>query len=283
MNDLGGAVAVVTGAASGIGLALTEACLERGAAVAMLDIEHDRLESEAGRLTAQGPAPVLPVVCDVSRPEAWDEAARAIGAALGDVDLLVSNAGVGPVGPRLWELTAADWEWTLGVNLWGAIHAIERFVPGMVARDRGHVVLISSAAGLLCPPSMGSYVTTKHALTALGESLLHELGRVGSAVGVTVVWPGLMATRMAENERNRPASLANPHGVQQAREHDFASTTAAMRSAVARGREPALLATEILDAVEAGRFGLIGERWIAEAFATRSDAIQSGESPPDPS
>ncbi len=277
---LGGCTSIVTGAASGLGLALTEAFLDRGASVVMIDIEEPRLLAEADRLSSIGS--VRPVVMDVAESGEWDRVAGVLEAEGRVVDVLVSNAGVGTVGPPTWELTRSDWEWVVGVNLSGLTNGLTAFLPGMVERGRGHVVSVASAAGLLSPPGMAPYAATKHGIVAVSEVLYHELRRAGHEVGVTVVCPGLIETRMADNERNRPAVLRNVPEVDEDRAVRFRDDLEGMRAAVAGGRPPSKLAERILDAVEAGEFYVIVDEWIRVAFASRAAAIVDGASPVDP-
>lgn len=277
--ELSGSTALVTGAASGIGRALTQGLLERGAAVIMADVEAGPLEEEAATLAAEGD--VTPVVMDVASIDDWQRAARVVGDR--DVDLLVNNAGVGTVGPPTWELTRKDWRWVTEVNLWGAINGLDTFLGAMVERNRGHVVNVSSAAGLLTPRGMAPYVVTKHALVALSEALHHELADAGSAVGVTVVCPGLVATRMAANERNRPGEYRNDAEIDDARAEKYGPAAREMTAATASGRPPAEMAAAILDAMQSRTFYLILDDWITGAFAERARRIVDGEAPNDPS
>lgn len=277
--ELNGLTALVTGAASGIGRALTRELLERGTTVIMADVEVGRLEDEANVLGAYGD--VTPLVLDVSSIDDWQRADRMVGAR--NVDLLVNNAGVGTVGPPTWELTREDWRWVTEVNLWGAINGLDTFLGGMIERDRGHVVNVSSAAGLLTPRGMAPYVVSKHALVALSEALHHELADAGSAVGVTVVCPGLVKTRMATNERNRPDGYRNDAEIASARAEKYGPATREMAAATATGRSPAEVAATILDAVESRTFHVILDDWITGAFAERARRIVAGEAPIDPS
>ncbi len=279
--DLNDRTAVVTGAASGLGLALCEGLIGRGAGVVMVDIEEPRLEAEAERLAVGGA--VMPFTMDVASPEAWAALRARVESRGRSVDVLVSNAGVGTVGPPTWELTPSDWEWVVGVNLRGLTNGLTAFLPGMVERGRGHVVSIASAAGLLSPPGMAPYAATKHGIVAISEVLHHELRRAGHAVGVTVVCPGLIETRMADNERNRPAALRNVPEVDEDRAVRFQDDLEGMRVAVAGGRPPSELADPILDAVEAGEFYVIVDDWIRQGFAARAAAIVDRGSPIDPS
>lgn len=199
-----GQLALVTGAASGIGAALSAACIERGLQVVLADVEEEALRATAAEL---GPA-ALTLTLDVSDAAAVDAAARQLAE---PVDLLVCNAGVvGPLRP-LWQQTAADWQWVLGVNLYGTVNVLTAFLPAMVARDSGHVVLTSSTAGL-APVAGGNnapYAASKHALLGVADTLREELAAHAPAVGVTTLCPGPVATRIRDAARNRPAHLAD--------------------------------------------------------------------------
>jgi NAD(P)-dependent dehydrogenase (short-subunit alcohol dehydrogenase family) len=191
-----GQVAVVTGAASGIGFALAEALAARGLRIVLADVERPALEAAEATLRSRG-FDVQVHICDVA-------------ASFGAVDLLVNNAGVGGrLGPS-WDSQPGDWAWTFGVNVFGVANGIRAFLPAMLQRGRGHLVNTSSLAGLTAPPFLGPYVVSKHAVVGLSESLASELAVIGSAVRVSVVCPGHVQSRIAESERNRPSSLAAP-------------------------------------------------------------------------
>lgn len=280
--DLQGKVAVITGAASGIGLALTRRCVEAGMRVAMADIEEIRLGEEVARLKEVG-AEVIGVPTDVSRSGSVGALAAETGQALGPTFLLVNNAGVGTVGPPVWTLTDSDWRWVLEVNLFGVINGLQAFLPGMVERGEGHVVNIASAAGLLSPRGMAPYAVSKHGIVALSEVLHHELRAEGLGVGVTLVCPGLVATRMADNERNRPTRFALSESVAAARQSTFADAVDDMRGAVASGQSPEAFAGMVMEAVMERRFYVVSGDWVLDAFRVRSADIYEGREPTDPS
>lgn len=200
-----GDTAVVTGAASGIGLALARALGARGATVWMLDVEADALDAAAATLAAEGRA-VAARRCDVADAADMETAAAEIHRH-GPVDLLINNAGVGGVLAPTWATSRQDWAWVLGVNLGGVVNGVRAFVPAMIANGRGHVLNMASLAGLTSPPFMTPYVASKHAVVALTESLMAELATVGAAVTASVAVPGNVESRMQDSRRNRPPLL----------------------------------------------------------------------------
>ncbi|MDO9338827.1 MAG: SDR family NAD(P)-dependent oxidoreductase [Caulobacter sp.] len=198
-----GHIAVVTGAASGIGLALCKALLAAGLTVCMLDIEGEALDRAASKLGGT----LDTYACDVSDPAAVTRVADDILRRHGRVDLLINNAGVGGrIGPMA-ALPAEDWQWVFGVNVLGVVNGLRAFVPAMQARGEGHVVNIASMAGLAAAPFMGPYVASKFAVVGLTESLAAEFAATGSNLKVSVACPGNIESRIREGERNRPAAL----------------------------------------------------------------------------
>ena len=198
-----GHIAVVTGAASGIGLALCKALLAAGLTVCMLDVEGPALDRAAAKLGGV----VDTYACDVSDPAAVSRVADDIVRRHGRVDLLINNAGVGGrIGPMA-ASPPQDWTWVFGVNVFGVVNGIRAFVPAMQARGEGHVVNIASLAGLAAPPFMGTYAASKFAVVGLSESLAAEFAVTGSNLKVSVVCPGNIESRIREGDRNRPAAL----------------------------------------------------------------------------
>ena len=208
MEKLQGRVAVVTGAASGIGLALAERFAAEGMKVVMADIEAAALESAAAAVRARAPA-VHAVRVDVSRAEDVERLARETYAAFGAAHVVCNNAGVAVIG-AVHEHSLADWQWVIGVNLWGVIHGVRAFVPRMLAGgDEGHIVNTASMAGLSTAPFMSVYDVTKHGVVALSESMFKEFEATGAPIGVSVVCPGLINTSIMRSARNRPPELSD--------------------------------------------------------------------------
>ncbi len=214
MKDLSGQVAVVTGGASGIGRGMAEAFLERGMKVVLADVEATALEATVAELR-EGGREVVGVECDVSSSESVEHLRDECLSHFGAVHVLCNNAGVaGGGGGATWEAPQADWDWVLGVNLMGVIYGIRHFVPVMIDQGRpAHVVNTASMAGLV--HGMGIYGVTKHAVVALSESMFSELRAAGHSVGVSVLCPGWVRTRILESERNRPEAPRPDPGPQQ--------------------------------------------------------------------
>lgn len=208
-------VAVITGAGSGIGKALAREAAGRGMKLVLADIDLGAIEQTYAEVTALG-AQALAVRCDVSRADQVEELAAKTLAQFGVVHLVINNAGVSTHG-LLWENSDADWQWTLGVNLFGVVHGTRVFTRAMLDCARhdpdfaGHIVNTASVAGFLTPPLMGTYNTSKHAVVGLTETLFHDLRLAGAPIGVTMVCPGFLPTGIAHAERNRPPGLARAH------------------------------------------------------------------------
>jgi len=200
MKELNDRVAVVTGAASGIGSALADAFGAEGMRLVLADIEADALARTAEKLVAAG-AEVEAVTTDVTRPESVQALANATRARFGTAHVVCNNAGVAPIAPIL-ETSLADWRWVLDVNVLGVVHGIQAFGPMLIEQGEGHIVNTASSGGLITVPNFGAYVASKHAVVGLSETLFQEFA--GSGVGVSVLCPGLVATRIFESERNRP-------------------------------------------------------------------------------
>jgi NAD(P)-dependent dehydrogenase (short-subunit alcohol dehydrogenase family) len=268
MNEFYGKVAVVTGAASGIGRAIAARAAQEGMRVVLADIEADALERAAAELRATG-ADVLAVPTDVANAESVAALAERTIAAYGAVHLLFNNAGVA-AGGLLWERTLADWEWVLGVNLWGVIHGIRSFVPLMLAqKDEGYIVNTASAAGLISTPALSIYTMTKHAVVALSETLSVQLAQQGEAVKVSVLCPMWVNTRIMESARNRPAALQNPS--------DAGSPAVAevetFRHLVETGKSPTEIADAVFAAIRDERFYILTHPDVAPLVRRRMEAI----------
>jgi len=252
VKELRGRVAVVTGGASGIGRALAERFAAEGMKLVLADVEGPALERAEAELRAAG-AEVLGLRTDVSKEAEVQALAAAALRRFGAVHVLCNNAGVGS-GGRVWELTHADWEWVLGVNLWGVIHGIHAFVPAMLrGGEEGHVVNTASLAGFISAPYVAPYHVTKHGVVTLSESLHYELAAVGARIKVSVLCPGYVATRIAESTRNRPAGLRAAVESQGGRP-EAAGMAEAIRRRVASGLPPAEVAAQVLRAIREERF-----------------------------
>jgi len=209
LNEFKGKVAVITGAAAGIGRGLAEKSVERGMKVVLSDVEDEALKQTESYLRSKG-GEIFAVVADVSKAEQVQNLAEKAISRYGTVDLLCNNAGVSD-GGLLKEHTLADWQWVLGVNLWGVIHGIHYFLPHMMKKNTDcHILNTASIEGLWSRIGSGGYQATKHAIVAMSEVLKMELAVEKSKVGVSVLCPGGVNTRIIESGRNRPAELQNP-------------------------------------------------------------------------
>ena len=201
-------VAVVTGASSGIGFGLAERCAREGMKVVLAGINRDNLEKAKKELLPLG-AEILCVQADVSKRDDMEALAHRTIETFGKVHLLVNNAGIG-AGLSVWESSWSDWEWVIGVNLWGVIHGVKVFVPHMLAQDEpGHIINTSSIAGLLPYHISAPYQVTKHAVVALTENLQYSFLAKKAKLRASVLCPGYVKTRLMQAERNRPADLQN--------------------------------------------------------------------------
>ncbi|MDO9175899.1 MAG: SDR family NAD(P)-dependent oxidoreductase [Actinomycetota bacterium] len=208
MKNLDGKVAVVTGGASGIGRAVATRFAEAGMRVVLADIQEDALDQTASELAAAGHQ-VIGVRTDVSVGESVEALAATVMAEFGAVHVLHNNAGVG-VGGYLWTHTQRDWEWVLGVNLWGVIHGVRVFVPLMISQgEPAHIVNTASMAGLISVPGLGAYNVSKHGVVTLSETLERDLRIAGAPIGVSVLCPGLVMTNIFESHRNRPGDISD--------------------------------------------------------------------------
>lgn len=275
MRDLEGKTAVVTGSASGMGLAFAECLGREGMNVVMADIEEEALRIAAARTEALG-ADVLPVLTDVSDEASMDQLGEATREAFGAAHVICLNAGVSaPTGP-METVTANDWRWTLGVNLWGVIHGIRVFLPELKARDEGHIVVTASVAGLTSYPWLGAYNASKHAVASIAETLYAELLEAGSKVRVSCLCPGAVATNIGEAERNRPKELANEStpGPPQGDLTGFAEIFEAISA------KPDAVAERVLAAVLEERFWIETDELYREPIRARHRAIESQTEPP---
>jgi NAD(P)-dependent dehydrogenase (short-subunit alcohol dehydrogenase family) len=252
MKEFQGKVAVVTGAASGIGRALAERCVHEGMKVVLAGINEKTLVQTRQELQAPG-AQILAIQTDVSKASDVEALAHKTMATYGAVHLLFNNAGVTALS-TLWESTRADWEWVLGVNLWGVIHGIRTFVPLMLAQNtEGHIVNTASVAGFLSNPSVGMYQVSKHGVVTLSETLYHELALMGARLKVSVLCPGFVNTHIMDAARNRPVELQNDPNEEKGSPESEAMMQFA-RQAVQAGIPPHQAAEMVFRAIRDERF-----------------------------
>jgi NAD(P)-dependent dehydrogenase (short-subunit alcohol dehydrogenase family) len=279
MRDLKGKVAVVTGAASGIGLAMAERFAREGMKLVLADVDEKALAAARDAIAASG-ADAVAAPTDVSQAEQVEALASKAFEAFGGAHVVCNNAGVG-CGGLTWEASRADWEWVLGVNLWGVVHGVRAFVPRMIAQGEGHVVNTASIAGLLSAPGMGPYCASKHAVVALSECLHHDLVLgAGGKVKVSVLCPAWVKTRIADAARNRPPSPAKASG----RSPQAQMVEGRIRAAVEGGIAPAEVAEQVLSAVVEERFWILTHPKSKKAVERRMNGILDDKLPDfDPS
>jgi NAD(P)-dependent dehydrogenase (short-subunit alcohol dehydrogenase family) len=269
VKELTGKVAVLTGAASGIGYAMAERLGREGMKLVLADVEAAALEAAASSLEEAGHE-VDGVRTDVTEARQVDAlAARALDR-FGAVHVVCNNAGVVTMKP-IWEQSLEDWAWVLGVDLWGVIHGVRTFVPIMLEQgEPGHVVNTASIAGLLPSPTIGPYNAAKAGVVALSETLDMELRDRGAPIGVSVLCPGVVPTRIAESGRNRPGRPARPLDIPT--QADLPPTALT----------PAEVADRVVDAIVADEFWIVTHEGSAPLISQRADAIASGARPAPP-
>lgn len=274
MKDFIGKVAVVTGGASGIGMAMALRFAAERMKVVLADIEDSSLEKAASEVKNSG-AKVIAVHTDVSKAECVDALCRKALDTFGAVHIVCNNAGVGPVPGPLWESTVADWQWVLGVNLWGVIHGIRTFVPVMLKQQvEGHIVNTASIVGLLSCPELGIYCATKHAVVSISESLYWQLMTAGSHIRASVLCPGFVPTRIADANRNRPQELLNAPG----RDHQWSGhREPGNHPNLSEGILPADIAEFVIQAIRDERLYIITHTEYKQAIRARIDNMVDGE------
>jgi NAD(P)-dependent dehydrogenase (short-subunit alcohol dehydrogenase family) len=270
MKDLKGKTAAITGGGSGLGRAMALAFAAEGMKVALADVDQKGLD-ETGSLL--GGALLFSQKVDVSR----EGDVQAFCNRIEKPWLVCNNAGVSTLGAA-WEQSVGDWQWILGVNLWGVIHGVRAFVPRLIAQGEGHVVNTASVSGLISPPGSSGYNVTKHAVVTFSETLLHDLREHGSAVGVSVLCPAYVPTGIADSERNRPAGLSSAPRSERTKARE-----ANLKKAVASGRLSADdVAKAVVAAVKEDRFYILTHPRIKGAIQARLDDILNQRAPRDP-
>jgi NAD(P)-dependent dehydrogenase (short-subunit alcohol dehydrogenase family) len=283
MKTFSGRVAVITGAASGFGreFALKGAAL--GMKLVLADVQADALNTFTNELKASG-ASVVAMRCDVSKGDEVDALARLAMDTFGGVHLLFNNAGVA-AGGLVWENTLRDWEWVLGVNLWGVIHGVRAFTPIMLAQAKrepdyeGHIVNTASVAGMLSAQLMGAYNVSKHAVVALSETLYNDLRAIDAAVSCSVLCPAFVPTGITQSHRHRPDELKN----EEAPTESMKIAQAQVSKAVSSGKISAQDVCEMtFDAVRDDRFYIVTHPKIMATVQLRLDDISALTNPRDP-
>ena len=274
MKEFKEKVALVTGAASGIGFALADRFASVGMKVVLCDIEEGALAQAEQSLRAKG-APVLAFRCDVSKADDVETLANRAYEKFGAVHVLCNNAGVG-AGGLSWRHSLEDWQWVLGVNLWGVIHGIRTFVPRMLDQGtEGHIVNTASVAGLVAGAGIGPYNASKSAVVAISETLRKELDLSEAGVGVSVLCPGYVRTNIFESQRNRPEALRNPSRAA----GDARVRNDALKRMLDIAMDPAEVAGMVHDAVIEDRFWVITHAEFLKPIAERADEIVAGTNP----
>lgn len=279
MQEFKGKVAVVTGAASGIGRALAQKCANEGMKLVLADIEAEPLARAAQELKDMG-AEVITVPTDVSKAADIEQLAQQSYDSFGAVHLLFNNAGVGGTAGTIWENTTADWEWVLGVNTWSVIHGVRVFVPRMLAQNsEGHIVNTASIAGLISYPGSSTYQVSKHAVVAISEALYYELALKKAKIQVSVLCPAWVNTRIFESDRNRPAELQNEPEQATAPDPDTTKIVEGFRYAVQHGKPPQQIAELVFEAIRGGKFYIITHSKSKKQIESRMEDILQERNP----
>jgi NAD(P)-dependent dehydrogenase (short-subunit alcohol dehydrogenase family) len=259
MKNVKGRVAIVTGAASGIGQGMVESFVQAGMKVVLADVEKSALDEATRRFKSLG-ADVIGVVTDISKPDHVEVLARKTLDTYGEVHILCNNAGV-TIGslPGIWANTLKDWQWILGVNVMGVVHGLRTFIPIMLKQDMEcHIVNTSSVSGLTASTGNGLYAATKHAIISISETLYHELRAMNAKIGVSVLCPGWVNTRIFDSERNRPAELQNdPVRIASKWIPYVENIEVTVRKWLANGVDPREVGDHVLKAIRADRFYIL--------------------------
>ncbi|HEU4845420.1 MAG TPA: SDR family oxidoreductase [Burkholderiaceae bacterium] len=283
MKNFDGKVAVITGGASGLGREFANVAARLGMKLVLADVQRDALDRARDELAAQGVL-VLAQVCDVRKGEQVQALADAAMAAYGAVHLVFNNAGVGS-GGLIWENTEADWEWVLGVNVWGVIHGVRIFTRLMLeaaARDprfEGHIVNTASMAGLVNAPAMGVYNVSKHAVVALSETLYQDLQLVQAPIGASVLCPYFVPTGISQSHRNRPADVRMTQGPTASQLASQAMTDKAVTSGKVSAAE---VAETTFKAIADGQFYIYSHPGALAGVQERMEDILQQRNPGDP-
>lgn len=269
MRDFKGRTAVVTGGASGIGLAMANRFADAGMNIVLADIEESALTKAVESFELRQ-CPVLGCVTDTMRKDSIDALHAAAIERFGNVHVLCNNAGVVSGGARvpLWEVSQSDWDWVMGVNFHGVLYGIQAFIPHMLAHgEAAHVVNTASVAAFM--PASGSYGVSKHGVLVVSEDLHRDLA--GSNVGVSVLCPGWVNTQIARAERNRPSRLQS--------DHNPGGAPLDVESALQSGRQPSDIADVVFEAIQADQFYILPHSGWDKVAIGRAEAIVARGAP----
>jgi NAD(P)-dependent dehydrogenase (short-subunit alcohol dehydrogenase family) len=282
IQDFKGKTAVLTGAGSGFGLECARIGARLGMNLVLVDVQQDALDKATAEIEATG-VKVLSRKVDVSSTEQMDALATDVEKTFGAPHFVFNNAGVGS-GGLIWENSVKDWEWVLGVNLWGVVHGVRLFTPMMLAaakKDpawRGHIVNTASMAGLLTPPNMGIYNVSKHAVVSFTETLYQDLKLVSDQVSASVLCPYFVPTGISQSHRNRPAELADEKATQ-----SQLIGQAMSDKAVSSGKVTAAqVAQLVFDAITADQFYIFSHPRALGNVRARMEGIVNITNPADP-
>lgn len=275
MKELKGKVAVVTGAASGIGNGLARRFAKEGMKVVLADVEQGALDKAQREIAATG-AQTLAVRTDVTDGSSVASLAEQTVKAFGGVHLVVNNAGVGGDSAFLWEQTEKNWQWVIAVNLMGVAHGIRSFIPIMLEKgEQGHMVNTASMSGFTSGTLQGPYYATKHAVVVMTEMLHHELQQVGAKIGVSLLSPGFAATNIMDADRNRPATFGKPRELSE-QEREYREYN---RQIMKQGMAPDEIAECVVKGVRANQFYLFPDPDWLESIEGRMGEILRQETP----
>lgn len=277
MKEFKNKVAVITGAASGIGRSLAEKCAQKEMKIVLADIEEDALHRVESEMRAGG-AEIAAVVTDVSNIDDVINLRKKTIETYKAIDLLFNNVGVA-AGSSIWESSLNDCKWVIGVNLWGIIHCIREFVPIMLQQDKpSHIVNTSSIGGLSTYHPSALYQLTKHGIVALSEQLHHDLAIRGLKVRISVLCPGFVNTKIMDAERNRPKKYLNkPSETKHIHEPD--TMEEAFRQKIKAGMHPSLVAESVFQAIENDKFYIFTHPEVKGIVKARMDAIIQERNP----
>ncbi|HIG02488.1 MAG TPA: SDR family NAD(P)-dependent oxidoreductase [Myxococcales bacterium] len=275
MQEFQGNVAVITGAASGIGKGLARQCAAEGMRVVLADVDEAGLGEIRSELEKRG-TEVLAVPTDVRQAENVDALAAASLEKFGAVHLVFNNAGVLLSG-FAWERTDDDWRWVLDVNLFGVINGVRSFMPILLDQGGpGHIVNTASVGGLMAGPFLSPYIVSKHAVVALTESVYHELATLDTQVGISVLCPGPIATGIGDSERIRPADQSDTRALESEAEKEYDSQ---LSSGILSGMEPDEVGRIVFEGLRGDRFWIYTHPVYREAIQGRMESILSGTNP----